>query len=89
MIETFASIRTRYARPTNTKGSQVIVTDRHPRAWSERTRRRITVSWDDSLNTSENHYKAAVAWLAKHNPDSEIVGSGLAFDGDYYWTWEG
>jgi hypothetical protein len=83
---TRASIRSRFNGPTNTKSSRVTVSD--DGAFSEKPRR-ITFHWDYGMNPTENHFHAAQIWLDKFNPGNKIVGPGLAFDGDYFWTWEG
>ena len=82
-IDTFACIRTRYVGPTDTKGSRVSVCSGH-----NDDRRRLLVNWDDRLNSTENHYRAAARFLEYHIENSVIRGPGLAFRGDYYWTWE-
>ena len=84
--DTFASIRTRYRGPTNYRGARVIVTDDYPKSWPGE-RRRLTLSWDHSKNTTGNHYAAACAWCATYFDDATIEIPGLAFDGNYYWTW--
>jgi hypothetical protein len=52
----FQAIETKWLGPTNVRGSRVKAT---AEAGS------ITLSWDHSLNTDENHRKAAEALAAK------------------------
>ena len=90
-MDTFASFRTRYYGPTNTKGSKIIATDDWPREWvlGERSLRRKFVDYDHALNSTENHEMAARKWLDEYIPEARLASPGLAFDGDYYWTWQG
>ena len=62
MTTTYASIKTKYHGPTNTKGSRVSVTDD---AAPEDKPRRLVVDWDYALNSTENHTKAAKLWIKK------------------------
>ena len=82
---TRASIRTRYHGPTKTKASRITASD--DAAFGEKPRR-ITFYWEYGLSPSENHFHAAQIWLDKFNPGNRSVGPGLAFNNDYYWTWE-
>lgn len=82
---TFASIRTRYAGPTNTRGSRIIVTEDR---WGDDAPRRVTVGWDHALNATQNHAAAAQAWLDKHNAGARVKTPGLEFAHDCYFTWE-
>jgi len=88
-FDTRASIRTRYAGPTDTLGSRITASDDWPPSGEGSTRRRVTVSWDYGLDTPDNHHRAAVEWLACYRPGATIAGPGLAFGGDYFWTWDG
>ena len=83
-MTTRSSIRSRFAGPTNTRGSRVIVRDE---PWGDAKPRRLTWSWDHGLSPDENHRAAAQAWLDKHNPGNVVKPPGLGFDHDYYWTW--
>lgn len=69
-------IRTRYIGPTDKRVSRV-------RATADAGS--VTLSWDSSLDTIDNHYKAALALLAKFGWQSSVVGGGLRNDG-YYWV---
>jgi hypothetical protein len=51
------TVETRYAGPTNTKGSRVLVSFVGSRKGSK------TYSWRHSLSTGENHLAAAVEWM--------------------------
>lgn len=82
----FACIRTRYAGPTNTKGSRVLVSE--DRGFADYKPRRMSVSWDHALNVSANHAAAAQAWLDRHNAGARVVLPGLEYDNDFYFTWE-
>jgi hypothetical protein len=75
-------IITRYLGPTNCRSSRVVAT--HQRD-SEKTYR-VTLSWDDALNSEANHQAAADALLAKYWPefDMSIVGRGYDHSA-YYW----
>lgn len=57
-------IFTKYQGPTNYRGSRV-------KAWvpdeSPEHRESVTLSWDDALNTDENHNAALRALCAKHD----------------------
>ena len=83
---TRAAIRTRYAGPTNSRGSRIIVTDSR---FFDEARQRHTYDWNHALDVNENHAQAAQAWFDKFNDhNATIKGAGLSYDGDYYWTWE-
>ena len=82
---TRASIRTRYAGPTNTRGSRIIVTED---SWGDHRPRKVIVSWDYALNPTQNHVAAAQAWLDTHNAGARVETPGLEFAHDCYFTWE-
>ena len=83
--ETRAAIRTRYAGPTNSRGSRIIASAKW---FSDQRPRRITYHWDYALDVAENHAAAAQAWLDRFNDyGATIEGPGLNYDGDYHWTW--
>ncbi len=91
--ETFASIKTRYHGATNHQGSRISITD--DGAAGEALgpkRRRMVMPYDHSLNTSENHAAAAGLWIKKfigiNFSNARLAEPGLAFGGDYFWTWE-
>jgi len=85
--ETFASIKTRYLGPTNFVGSRISVTD--DGAFGNK-RRRLVIPYDHALNISENHAAAAGLWIEKFIdlPNARLAEPGLAFGGDYFWTWD-
>jgi len=75
-----SAIRTRYHGPTNTRGSRFVATDGE---------NRVTVPYDYSCGSTENHCIAAHAFLAKYNLyETKLVTNALCFDNDFYWTWE-
>tara|TARA_R100001082_G_C4355972_1_gene156909 strand:- start:954 stop:1262 length:309 start_codon:yes stop_codon:yes gene_type:complete len=89
--ETRAAIRTRYAGPTNSRGSRIIVTDSK---FFDEARQRHTYDWDHALDVNENHAQAAQEFLDRyhnstryHGNKNVIDGPGLCFDNDFYWTW--
>lgn len=61
-----ATITTKYAGPTGSKGSSIhaVVLLQHPRLDDE-GRYKVRVSWDHSLGVEDNHRQAAFAVLAK------------------------
>ena len=80
------AIRTRYYSPTDTMGSRFIATDGE---------NRVTVPYDDALNTIENHAAAAKQFLRKYNCfESRLVENAFylpflrGFEFDCFWTWE-
>ena len=84
--ETRQAIRTRYAGPTNTRGSQIIVTDSR---YFDRPRNRHIHDWDYEIDADENHARAAQEFLDRFHTDHAHVidGPGLCFDDDFYFTW--
>ena len=83
---TRAAIRTRYAGPTNCRGTRIIATSKW---WDDQKPRKLIYDWNYALNITENHAAAAQAWFDKFNDhNATIKGAGLSYDGDYYWTWE-
>ena len=75
-----SAIRTRYHGPTNTRGSRFVATDGE---------NRVTVPYDYSCGSTENHCIAAHAFLVKYNPyETKLVTNALCFDNAFYWTWE-
>jgi len=85
LADTRAAIRTRYAGPTDSRGSRIIVTAKW---WSGHKSRRAIYDWDHALEPKENHAAAAQKWLNKYNTyGATVVPPGLNYDGDYYWTW--
>lgn len=70
-----AGVRTKYYGPGNVHGSHIV-------AWradmpERQDTMRVTVSWDYSLNTDENHAAAVQAYLDSH------IAAGHGWDG----TW--
>jgi hypothetical protein len=56
------AIETKYLGPTNTKGSRIIATC---------TAGKITVDWNNSLNSGDNHKEAIRALLRKLGWDTD------------------
>jgi hypothetical protein len=89
-IETRQAIRTRYAGPTNTRGSRIIVTDSR---YFDEPRNRHVHYWDYEADANENHARAAQEFLNRFYGDKNEVpryvidGPGLCFDDDFYFTW--
>ena len=85
-IDTRAAIRTRYAGPTNHRGTRIIASAKW---FSDQQPKRHTYDWDYALDVKENHAAAAREWLVSfNNHGADLLGPGLWYDGDYYWTWE-
>lgn len=57
------TLTTKFCGPTNTKGSRIAVTCQHGKT------RLMLVSWDYSLNPSQNHEKAVQWWIKKNYPE--------------------
>lgn len=74
------AIKTKFLGPTNTRGSRVKATacDKGPFATAQR---QVTVSWDHSLNSQDNHAAAAKALASKLGWDGEW---NIADGGDVY-----
>jgi hypothetical protein len=71
------AILPKYLGPTNTRGSRVS---------AQAQAGRVTIGWDDALNSDENHRAAATALLAKQGwADRSIVGGCLP-SGDHCWV---
>lgn len=60
-------IETKYHGPTNTKGSKVSATASGCKA-------RVTLSWDNSFNSEDNHKRAALALMEKLDWIGKYVG---------------
>ena len=54
------AIETRYVGPTNFRGSRIVA-----RVMESLPTRKITLSYDDALGSSENHRVAAIALIRK------------------------
>lgn len=67
------AIQTKYLGPTNFRGSRIKVTC---------AARSITVDWNHSLNSEENHINAAKDLIAKLNWKGNIA-TGQLKDGSY------
>lgn len=88
-IFTRAAIRTRFHGPTNTQGSRI------SSSWHKY---RVYVPYAYDENSEQNHARAAQALLDKHfkiedpqEPNARYkvnLSSGLAFDDDYYWSYD-
>lgn len=71
------AITTRYAGPTNTRGSRIIA--------SEPDGKRLTLSYDSSLDSETNHRVAAEALRDKLGWTGSLVG-GYIGQGRYAWV---
>jgi len=72
------AILTRYIGPTNTKGGRIKADDGDGNT--------LTIPYDDSLNSSEVHAKAAKALCEKMGWDLNLIG-GWGKNG-MYWVFE-
>jgi hypothetical protein len=61
------AIETRYAGPTNSRGSRIIVTAQAGR---------LIVPWDDALDVNENHAVAAQMFIDRMGWGGNWVGGG-------------
>lgn len=79
----YRAIRTRFAGPTNTRGSRVIA-DAGDRA------SRIVVDWNHALNSEQNHAYAAVLVTRKMGWVGEFYSPlvGGAYGMDTYWVFQ-
>lgn len=68
------AIVTRYAGPTNHRGSRIIV-----RAQAGR----MTVPWDDALDVADNHRSAARAFAQRWDWAGEWMGGAMPDDTGY------
>jgi hypothetical protein len=73
-IRTYQAITAHYIGPSNTKGSRIKAT---AAAGS------LTVHYDDSLNSEQNHAKAAEALANKFKWSGRWFGGGLPDDRGY------
>lgn len=71
------AIVTRYAGPTNHRGSRIIVTSQAGR---------MTVPWDHALNADRNHAAACEAYAAKQGWDGMWSGAVLPDGRGYAWV---
>lgn len=76
-------IQTKFIGPTNTKGSRI-------KAFNDfgSDQRSITISYDHSINSDQNHVEAARALLAKYGLDWELSGHAGCVKGGYVFTIE-
>jgi len=76
-------IITKILRPTNTKDARVKAYHKRDsdHTWSK------TIAWDDNLNDSENHIKAAELLIDSWplNESSAFVLKGRGHDSDHYY----
>jgi hypothetical protein len=70
------AIRTRYAGPTNTRGSRIIASDSDGN--------RAVMSYQHQYNSDELHRMAAQKLMDKMGWPNEIIGGG--FGHDNYWV---
>lgn len=77
----YRAIRTRFAGPTNYRGSRVI-------ADAGDSASRVTLSWDHSLNSEQNHAAAAIAVVEKMgwNTEYHTPITGGQHGNAYYWV---
>lgn len=68
------AITTRYAGPTDSRGSRVI---------ARCQAKRITVPWDHALDAEANHTAAALELARQLGWDGEWLGGGLPDDSGY------
>jgi hypothetical protein len=79
----YRAIRTRFAGPTNTRGSRII-------ADAGDRQSRVTVDYDHALNTDQNHAYAAVlvtrkmGWTGEYYPP--LAGGG--YGNEYFWVFQ-
>lgn len=71
------AIQTRYAGPTDSRGSRIIV---------KADAGRMTVSWDHALDVTENHTAAARKFAEKYGWEGKWVGGSLP-GGGYVFVW--
>jgi hypothetical protein len=72
------AVRTRYIGPGNVRGSRIVA-----RSSSGHS---LTLTWDDSLNSDENHRAGAKALVRKLGWDEHDTYVGGAFGADIYWV---
>ena len=70
------AILTKYHGPTNFRGSRISAVDSD--------RNRVTISYDDALNSEDAHRKAAEALAAKMGWPGKLAGGGVR--GGYAWV---
>ena len=77
----YRAIRTRFAGPTNSRGSRIIA-DAGDRA------SRVTVDWDHSLNSEQNHAYGALLVTRKMGWTGEYYSPlvGGAYGNAYFWV---
>ena len=64
----FQAIQTKYLGPTNIRGSRVKATA---------DRGSIILSWEDSLNSTQNHVRAAKEYATRAGWDGHWAGGGI------------
>ncbi len=72
-------IRTRYAGPTDSRGSRVVADHRR----DSETVWRVTIPWDHALSSEQNHENAAARLLSRFSLPMVIAGRG--HDHAAYW----
>jgi tripartite-type tricarboxylate transporter receptor subunit TctC len=73
------SIETKYAGPTDTRGSRIIAT-------TANGHHRLTVSYDDSLSSEGAHAAAALALARKLGWTGELVAGSTRTGYVFVWT---
>ncbi len=69
------AIETKYLGPTNSRGSRVVASAQAGR---------LTLAWDDALNSDENHRRAALALAERYGWSTNWVGGGTRTG--YVWV---
>lgn len=78
------TLRTRYTGPRGFAGSKI-----HAKGYTLKGYRRVSVDYDDALNSIPNHAAAARAWLAKHAPGAALDSEPRdGKRGGYVWTYD-
>ena len=81
----YASIRTRFYGPTNTKGARIIA-KRQATTFSHTES--LSMAYDYALGDVGSHHAAAVAFLAEFNHYAVSINpTAMSYDGDLYWSW--
>ncbi len=76
MLTAYKAIKTSYIPASNVKGSRVKAVEPDGKS--------VTVSWDDSLDTLENHAQAAYKLCEKLNWTGKLQPGGLK--DSYVWV---
>ena len=74
------AIRTKYIGPSNIRGSRISAT-------SGEKGQRVVLSYDDAVNSDENHAKAARSLCDKMGWPYAMIGGGFP-DGSMVWVFQ-